>query len=57
MEEGYQRQIELINTSTDKRKNASEVEKLAFEVSTGKLEGVNAQQRKRLEALRLNSTR
>ncbi|MFJ2981189.1 MULTISPECIES: phage tail tape measure protein [unclassified Pseudomonas] len=51
MEEGYQRQIELINTSTDKRKNATEVEKMAFEVSTGKLEGVNAQQRKRLEGL------
>ncbi|WJR30098.1 phage tail tape measure protein [Pseudomonas mosselii] len=51
MEEGYQRQIELINTSTDKRKNATEVEKLAFEVSTGKLNGVNAQQRKRLEGL------
>lgn len=51
MEEGYQRQIELINTSTDKRKNATEAEKLAFEVSTGKLEGVNAQQRKRLEGL------
>lgn len=51
MEEGYQRQIELINTSTDKRKNATEVERLAFEVSTGNLEGVNAQQRKRLEGL------
>lgn len=51
MEEGYQRQIELINTSTDKRKNATEVEKLAFEVSSGKLEGVNAQQRRRLEGL------
>lgn len=51
MEEGYQRQIELINTSTDKRKNATEVEKMAFEVSPGKLEGVNAQQRKRLEGL------
>ncbi|MBF8728758.1 phage tail tape measure protein [Pseudomonas putida] len=51
MAEGYQRQIELINTSTDKRKNATEVEKLAFEISTGKLEGVNAQQRKRLEGL------
>lgn len=51
MEQGYQRQIELINTSTDKRKNATEVEKLAFEVSAGKLEGVNAQQRKRLEGL------
>ncbi|WP_256222026.1 phage tail tape measure protein [Pseudomonas sp. NBRC 111127] len=51
MAEGYQRQIELINTSTDKRKNATEVEKLAFEISAGKLEGVNAQQRKRLEGL------
>ncbi|MEJ5862087.1 phage tail tape measure protein [Pseudomonas farsensis] len=51
MEEGYKRQIELINTSTDKRKNATEVEKLAFEISSGKLEGVNAQQRKRLEGL------
>lgn len=51
MEEGYKRQIELINTSTDKRKNATEVEKLAFEVSSGKLEGVNSQQRKRLEGL------
>lgn len=51
MEEGYQRQIELISTSTDKRKNATEVEKLAFEISAGKLEGVNAQQRKRLEGL------
>ncbi|QXH44284.1 phage tail tape measure protein [Pseudomonas xanthosomatis] len=51
MEEGYQRQIELINTSTDKRKNATELEKLAFEISAGKLEGVNAQQRKRLEGL------
>ena len=51
MEEGYQRQIELINTSADKRKNATEVEKLAFEVSAGKLEGVNAQQRKHLEGL------
>lgn len=51
MEEGYQRQIELINTSTDKRKNATEVEKLAFEASSGKLEGLNGQQRKRLEGL------
>ncbi|WJO30973.1 phage tail tape measure protein [Pseudomonas monteilii] len=51
MEEGYKRQIELINTSTDKRKNATEVEKLAFEVSAGKLEGVNAQQHKHLEGL------
>lgn len=51
MEEGYKRQIELINTSTDKRKNATEVEKLAFELASGKLEGVNAKQRKVLEGL------
>lgn len=51
MEEQYRREIELINTSTDKRKNATEVEKIAFEASAGKLEGVNAQQRKRLEGL------
>ncbi|MGI9565315.1 tail tape measure protein, partial [Pseudomonas fulva] len=50
-EENYQRQIELINTSTDKRKDATEVEKLAFEVSSGKLDGINDKQRKRLEGL------
>lgn len=50
-EEGYQRQIELINTTSDKRKDATEVEKLAFEVSGGKLKGINSQQQKRLEGL------
>lgn len=50
-EENYQRQIELINTSTDKRKDATEVEKLAFEISSGKLDGINDKQRKRLEGL------
>lgn len=50
-EENYQRQIELINTSTDKRKDATEVEKLAFEMSSGKLDGINDKQRKRLEGL------
>lgn len=50
-EESYQRQIELINTSTDKRKNATEAEKLAFELASGKLEGLNGLQRKRLEGL------
>ncbi|MGI9565297.1 tail tape measure protein, partial [Pseudomonas fulva] len=51
IEENYKRQIELINTSTDKRKDATEVEKLAFEVSSGKLDGINDKQRKRLEGL------
>ncbi|MBF8728849.1 phage tail tape measure protein [Pseudomonas guariconensis] len=50
-EENYRRQIELINTSTDKRKSATEVEKLAFETSSGKLVGLNSLQRKRLENL------
>ncbi len=51
LEEGYRRQIELINTTSEKRKNATEVEKLAFEISTGKLKGLNSEQKKRLEGL------
>lgn len=51
MEEGYQRQIELINTSTDKRKNATEVDKLAFELESGKLQGLTSQQQTRLKGL------
>ncbi|WP_339429571.1 phage tail tape measure protein [Pseudomonas taetrolens] len=50
-EEDYQRQIELINTTTDKQKNATEVSKLAFEITSGKLVGINALQQKRLESL------
>nr|WP_240055560.1 phage tail tape measure protein [Pseudomonas fluorescens] len=50
-EEDYQRQIELINTTTDKQKNATEVAKLAFEITSGKLVGINALQQKRLEGL------
>ncbi|MFV7464338.1 phage tail tape measure C-terminal domain-containing protein [Pseudomonas shirazica] len=50
-EEGYKRQIELINTSTDKRKNATEVDKLAFELEQGKLQGLSEAQGKRLEGL------
>ncbi len=50
-EEGYKRQIALINTSTDKRKNATEVDKLAFELEQGKLKGLSEAQGKRLEGL------
>ncbi|WP_054890268.1 phage tail tape measure C-terminal domain-containing protein [Pseudomonas sp. NBRC 111129] len=50
-EEGYKRQIALINTSTDKRKNATEVDKLAFELEQGKLQGLSEAQGKRLEGL------
>lgn len=47
----YERQIELINTTTDATKNASEVQKLAFEIQSGKLVGINAQQQERLNQL------
>lgn len=50
-ETDLQRQIELINTSVDARKNATEVAKLQFEIESGKLVGINAQQQKRLEGL------
>lgn len=47
----YQRQIDLINTTTDATKNATEVQKLAFEITSGKLVGINAQQQERLNQL------
>lgn len=50
-EEGYRRQIELINTEVDKRKDATEVAKLQFELSSGKLKGLSGQQQSRLQQL------
>jgi lambda family phage tail tape measure protein len=50
-EENLQRQITLINTSTDARKNATEVAKLQFEIESGKLIGINAKQQERLNGL------
>jgi lambda family phage tail tape measure protein len=50
-EENLQRQITLINTSTDARKNATEVAKLQFEIESGKLVGINAKQQERLNGL------
>ncbi|PMY71923.1 MULTISPECIES: phage tail tape measure protein [unclassified Pseudomonas] len=47
----YQRQIALINTSADARKKATEVSKLQFEIESGKLVGINAQQQERLKIL------
>ncbi|WP_028698208.1 MULTISPECIES: phage tail tape measure protein [Pseudomonas putida group] len=47
----YQRQIALINTSADARQKASEVAKLQFEIESGKLVGINAQQQERLKGL------
>lgn len=51
VEQSYQRQIALINTEVDKRKDATEVAKLQFEVESGKLVGINAEQQKRLNGL------
>lgn len=50
-ETGYERQISLINTEVDKRKDATEVAKLQFEIESGKLKGINAQQQERLNSL------
>ena len=50
-EEDLSRQIALINTTTDARKNATEVAKLQFDIESGKLVGINAEQQKRLVAL------
>jgi len=50
-ETGYEREIQLINTTSDKRKDASEVSQLAFELESGKLVGINAQQQQRLKDL------
>lgn len=45
------RQIALINTSVDAQKKATEVDKLRFEIASGKLVGINKDQQKRLESL------
>ena len=50
-ETDFLRQIELINTSADAQKKATEVDKLRFEIASGKLVGINGQQQKRLESL------
>ena len=50
-ETDLQRQIELINTSTDSRKNSTEVAKLLFEFESGKLAELNDQQKERLKGL------
>ncbi|EMB9966603.1 phage tail tape measure protein [Pseudomonas aeruginosa] len=51
VEQSYRRQIALINTEVDKRKDATEVAKLQFEIESGKLAGINAEQQKRLNGL------
>ncbi|MDF3928500.1 phage tail tape measure C-terminal domain-containing protein [Pseudomonas putida] len=50
-EEGYKRQIALINTETDKRKDATEVAKLQFELESGNLKGLSEQRQEKLKQL------
>jgi lambda family phage tail tape measure protein len=50
-ETDYERQIQLINITADKRKDASEISQLAFELESGKLVGINALQQERLKSL------
>jgi lambda family phage tail tape measure protein len=50
-EESYKRQIQLINTTSDKQKDATEVAKLSFELQEGKLGNLSKVQQKRLLAL------
>lgn len=50
-EEGYKRQIELINTTGDKQKDATEAQKLSFELQEGKLGKLTEAQKKRLTGM------
>ena len=50
-ETDYQRQIALINTTGDARKDATEVAKLQFEFESGKLADLSDQQKERLRGL------
>ena len=47
-EEGYKRQIALINTTGDKQQDATEVMKLSFELQEGKLGKLSEAQKKKL---------
>lgn len=60
METSYQRQIALIDTTGKKNQEVTELEKLRFDFTSGKLSGINDAQKVRLEQLatevdRLNS--
>ncbi|EQA1580378.1 phage tail tape measure protein [Enterobacter hormaechei] len=60
LETSYQRQIALIDTTGKKNKEVTELEKLRFDFTSGKLAGINDAQKVRLEQLatevdRLNS--
>jgi len=50
-EQSYLRQIALIDTTGKKTADVTEQQKLQFDIADGKLEGLNATQRQRLEQL------
>lgn len=51
LETSYQRQIALIDITGKKNQEVTEVEKLRFDLTTGKLTGINAAQQERLQQL------
>ncbi len=51
LEMSYQRQIALIDTTGKKNQQVTELEKLRFDLSSGKLTGINTSQKVRLEQL------
>ncbi|CAI1726553.1 MULTISPECIES: phage tail tape measure protein [Serratia] len=51
MEQGYLRQIALIDKVTGKEKESTELQKLLFDMTTGRLSGLNEYQKKNLESL------
>lgn len=51
MEQSYQRQIALIDTTGKKSAEVTEQQKLQFDIADGKLTGLNDSQKKRLEQL------
>lgn len=51
IEESYLRQIALTDQLNGKTKEATELEKLRFDISSGKLVGINQEQQARLEGL------
>lgn len=51
IEQSYLRQIALVDQFTGKTKDATEVEKLRFDLSSGRLVGINKEQQIRLEGL------
>lgn len=51
LEMSYQRQISLIDTTGKKNQQVTEIEKLRFDLTSGKLTGINGAQKERLEQL------